>query len=270
MKTRTINNLNLEDVPLLKVGDEEIVSGQRYSAEKSFTNSGWHSHNMAVIGSIDSGLMGMRTQSESMVFSYGMIAFIPANLPHNEEGLGTEVIGWYLCLPKNRIGFMPNRICILESSELLLALCKRIVSWGEIKEKSETQKRLVTTFLDELHASKEIEHLRVPLPQHSGLHIVAKRIINDPNDMNTIDYWAKVAAMSRRSFTRYFYEETGLTFILWRQRVKLFAALERLSAGQAVTRVSLDLGYQNVSTFSALFRKQFGTTPSRYVRAKRK
>lgn len=142
MKTRTINNLNLEDVPLLKVGDEEIVSGQRYSAEKSFTNSGWHSHNMAVIGSIDSGLMGMRTQSESMVFSYGMIAFIPANLPHNEEGLGTEVIGWYLCLPKNRIGFMPNRICILESSELLLALCKRIVSWGEIKEKSETQKRL--------------------------------------------------------------------------------------------------------------------------------
>lgn len=262
-------SLNLDDAPLVRVGDEKFVSGRRYFYEKSFTESGWHRHNMAVLGALECGLMGLRTEKESMVVSSGTIVYMPVGLHHVEHGIGTDVRGWYLTLPADRIDFMPNKLCILEASELLLEMCKRIVSWGEIQEKTPTQKRLVTSFLDELQNTPEAEHLSIPFPAHSGLHIVAKRIINEPEDMNSIDYWAKAAGLSRRSFTRHFYEQTGLSFVLWRQRAKLYAALLRLAEGQEVTRVAVDLGYQNPSTFIAVFRKQFGSTPAQYMRAKR-
>lgn len=262
-------SLNLEDVPLIEVGDDKYVSGRRYIAEKSFTDSGWHQHNMGVLGSLESGIMGLRTEKESMVVSSGMIVYLPANTKHNEHGMGTEVTGWYICLPQERIEFMPKTICVLEQSDLLLALCNRVISWGEIKEKTQTQKRLVTTFLDELQTVEEAKYLSLPFPEHSGLHIVTKRLINEPEDMNSIDYWAKAAGLSRRSFTRHFYEQTGLSFVLWRQRAKLYVALLRLAEGHEVTRVAMDLGYQNPSTFIAVFRKQFGSTPAQYIRTKR-
>ena len=56
------------------------------------------------------------------------------------------------------------------------------------------------------------------------------------------------AGMSRRTFTRQFRAQTGVSFAEWRQQVCLLAAIERLSAGQAVTRCA-DLGYASPSAF---------------------
>ena len=53
-------------------------------------------------------------------------------------------------------------------------------------------------------------------------------------------------------------------FTEWRQRVRLLRALEMLAADMSVTRVALELGYENVSAFIALFRRTFGVTPGRY------
>ncbi|MFN7262647.1 MAG: helix-turn-helix domain-containing protein [Pseudobdellovibrionaceae bacterium] len=39
-----------------------------------------------------------------------------------------------------------------------------------------------------------------------------------------------------------------------------------LSRGSSVTDVALDLGYQNTSTLIAIFRKQFGMSPTRYMK----
>ena len=58
--------------------------------------------------------------------------------------------------------------------------------------------------------------------------------------------------------------ETGFSFNEWRQRIRLLRALELLAAGKPVTAIALDLGYDNVSAFIALFRRMFGTTPGRY------
>ncbi|CAI9401481.1 HTH-type transcriptional regulator NimR [Pleomorphomonas sp. T1.2MG-36] len=41
-------------------------------------------------------------------------------------------------------------------------------------------------------------------------------------------------------------------------------ALETLAEGQAVTVVALDLGYDSVSAFIALFKRTLGVTPSAY------
>ncbi|WP_164096615.1 helix-turn-helix domain-containing protein, partial [Serratia marcescens] len=76
--------------------------------------------------------------------------------------------------------------------------------------------------------------------------------------------WADWAGIPARTMTRKFVVETGFTFTEWRQRARLMRALELLAAGQAVTTVALDVGYNNISAFIAMFRRVFGVTPTRY------
>ena len=76
--------------------------------------------------------------------------------------------------------------------------------------------------------------------------------------------WAEWVAIAPRTMTRRFVTETGFTFTEWRQRVRLLRALELLASGQAVTTVALALGYDNSSSFIALFKRTFGKTPGRY------
>ena len=74
--------------------------------------------------------------------------------------------------------------------------------------------------------------------------------------------------MSRRSFTRFFRAETGLSFVTWRQQACLFASLPRLAEGQSVTTVALDAGYENIAAFTTMFRRMLGSSPSNYLKAR--
>ena len=63
---------------------------------------------------------------------------------------------------------------------------------------------------------------------------------------------------------RLFQSETGLSFGAWRQQARLLEAMGRLGSGAPVTQVALDLGYDSVSAFSAMFRRAAGASPSAY------
>ncbi|WP_342212545.1 AraC family transcriptional regulator [Serratia fonticola] len=76
---------------------------------------------------------------------------------------------------------------------------------------------------------------------------------------------AAEAGMSRRTFTRVFRAQTGVSFSEWRQQACLLAAITRLNNGESVTRVALDLGYGSSSAFTALFRRVLGVPPSLYL-----
>ncbi|MGG2479228.1 helix-turn-helix domain-containing protein, partial [Rhizobium sp. BR5] len=79
-----------------------------------------------------------------------------------------------------------------------------------------------------------------------------------------IDDWAAAMGISRRSFTRLFRKELGLSFVTWRQQACIFASLPRLAAGEAVTNVALDAGYENIPAFTTMFRRMLGSSPRAY------
>ena len=76
--------------------------------------------------------------------------------------------------------------------------------------------------------------------------------------------WASSANASARTLARLFLAETGLTFGAWRQQARVLEAMGRLGSGAPVTEVALDLGYESVSAFSAMFRRAAGTSPRQY------
>lgn len=267
MKKKESIKLNQDKVPTISMGDPTVISGSLFDSKAGDKNSGWHRHNVALLTCIEAGIKGMRTDKESLIVSSGMMSFIPANFNHSQVGMGMGLTGWYITLPADRIPFMPDEFCILELSDLLLLLGKRICSWGpNPRERSSEQKRLVATFLDELRTAKRASHFSVPFPGTKSLCLVAKRVMDDPSDMKNIDHWAHVAAMSRRTFTKRFREETGLSFAKWRMLVKLQASIKMLAGGKSVTEVAFDLGYQNTSNFILTFRRQLGLPPMQYLR----
>ena len=74
--------------------------------------------------------------------------------------------------------------------------------------------------------------------------------------------WAGRLHMSPRSFSRHFREHTGMSYAQWRQRACVVLALARLAAGDPVTVIALDFGYQGPAAFSTMFRRVLGAAPS--------
>jgi AraC-like DNA-binding protein len=78
---------------------------------------------------------------------------------------------------------------------------------------------------------------------------------------------ARAAGVSRRTMTRLFDNDVGMSFDRWRTHVRLRAALPMLAEGQPVSRVAHAVGYATPSAFLAAFRRTVGTSPSRYLGA---
>ena len=65
--------------------------------------------------------------------------------------------------------------------------------------------------------------------------------------------------LSRRTFTRLFRRETGLTFSAWQRRACLLQAMPRLIGGERVTTIAYDLGYSSPAAFTVMFKQLMGT-----------
>ena len=76
--------------------------------------------------------------------------------------------------------------------------------------------------------------------------------------------------MTARTAQRLFRKEMNMSFGKWRQQLRLIVALEKLAAGEKITNVALDVGYNSVPAFSTMFKKVFSITPKRYFRQDKK
>jgi AraC-like DNA-binding protein len=109
--------------------------------------------------------------------------------------------------------------------------------------------------------------LNTPLPRDPRLARLCRALIAAPALEIDIDTMAHKAGMCRRSVTRLFRQQTGMSFSAWRQQACLLAALTRLGSGDPITQVAVDLGYSSASAFTAAFRRVLGAAPSRYLAA---
>jgi AraC-like DNA-binding protein len=108
--------------------------------------------------------------------------------------------------------------------------------------------------------------LAVPFPTSTALVAKCRAFLQQPNPHVTIEDWSVALAIGRKAFTRMFRRETGMSFAQWRRQARLLTALPRLSSGDSVTNVALDLGYDSPAAFATMFKRLVGVAPSRYAR----
>ncbi|MFI9843649.1 AraC family transcriptional regulator [Nonomuraea sp. NPDC051941] len=105
----------------------------------------------------------------------------------------------------------------------------------------------------------------VPDPVDERVRAVADALLADPADPRSLEAHARAVGVSRRTLTRLFAHDTGMSFDRWRTQVRLRAALTLLADGQPVSRVAHAVGYATPSAFLAAFRRTVGTSPGRYL-----
>ncbi len=187
--------------------------------------------------------------------------WIPPNIPHALRSHG-PYSGWGVYISAAACGELSDKPAVLSVTNLLREAITRAASWN-YAELSAPQERLSAVILYETRTLPEV-NLGLPMPQDIRLFRVAQALSDQPDDERKLEEWAYWAGVSSRTLTRRFSAETGFSFNEWRQRIRLLKALELLATGKQVTTVALELGYDNVSAFIALFRRVFGTTPARY------
>ncbi|WP_213608385.1 AraC family transcriptional regulator [Pseudoalteromonas sp.] len=99
--------------------------------------------------------------------------------------------------------------------------------------------------------------LRLKSNVSDALHYIEEHV-NDPLD---IDALCKITCMSRSKFYQQFKLAFGTSPALWQQQLRLKKARTLLLQGHPISKVCFDLGFNNTSHFSRLFKQTFGITP---------
>lgn len=238
-------------------------------AFKRRTVEGWtpeHSHPRGQLVALTHGLLIVEAGSERWMFPSQRCAWTPPNCKHAARSVGGAA-GLMADLSPQICRGLPKTPCMFNSSQLLFAVVRRMVDWDLRQPLNTAQKRLIATLRDEIR-QPDPQPLRLTLPREERLARVADALMDDVGDDRTLDAWAHVAGMSRRTFMRAFSAEAGMSFGRWRQQARLFAALEMLAQKKSVTDVAIAVGYDSVSAFIEMFRTMLGTTPQTYFRGR--
>ena len=101
-------------------------------------------------------------------------------------------------------------------------------------------------------------HTRTPRSQK--IDLLEFMCAHYKEDMSMTEF-AKASGRSLSTFKRDFKKISQLSPERWLTDHRLRAAHELLKHGQRVSDVCFDVGFKNVSHFSAIFKKKFGLTP---------
>lgn len=162
---------------------------------------------------------------------------------------------------------LPQQSCVLDIPPLLRELIVSAVGLG-LGAQLEPDSRawhLLRLLVLELR-SVPVLPLYLPLPADAGLRGICEDLMREPDQLVTVEQLAAQLEIATRTFHRRFLAGTGMRFGHWRQQARLLLALEQLARGDKVIDVALAHGYTSQSAFAAMFRKHFGSVPSRFFR----
>lgn len=190
--------------------------------------------------------------------------WIPAGVEHSIAMLG-RVSTRSVYLEGEPAFGMPPCCRVLGISPLLRELLIEAVDLPSEYDIGGRAGKIMSLAIEEIRAAPALP-LSLPLPADEKLAMRCQRFLERPSAQQTIDLWCRDLAVSRRTFTRRFQQETGLTFSVWQRRACLLWVLPRLLRGERVTTLAFDLGYSSPAAFATMFKQLMGTPPQAYRR----
>lgn len=219
-----------------------------------------HRHRRGQLLYASRGTVAVTTPFGAWIAPPERAVWIPGGTPHSVRMIG-EVNTNSVYLETMVTGALGEACRVLSVSPLLRALLVEAAAVPREYDPAGRDGLLMSLVVAEIARAPTVP-LALPLPTHAGLSARCARFLERPTVTEAIDGWADDLSMHRRSFTRLFRRETGMSFAQWRQQACLLSALPRLAAGESVTAIALDLGYESATSFSTMFRRALGVPPS--------
>jgi AraC-like DNA-binding protein len=211
---------------------------------------------------VDTGISHLLTELGAWIIPARRVAWVPPGVRHASRASG-HGRGWVVLAPPTSSRGLPQQVCVLRVSSLMRAALERLTC----TESHDTpRRRLLWRVVASEMGDASPEPLEVPMPSEPRILRAVQSALDSPNIAKDLDRLSKAAGMSRRSFTRHFRQETGLSFTRWNRSVIAHHALERIASGEKVSSVAFDVGYDSVSAFIAMFRRRYGASPYAFLR----
>lgn len=169
-----------------------------------------------------------------------------------------------LFIAPNQTQQLPNHAQAVAIQPLLKELILTAAEFENDYQAQNAEGRLINVLLDQL-ATLQTPCFIVPLPTDRRLLRQVASYLENPSEERSLNDWAKQANTSSRTLERIFNKQTGLGFRDWQQRIKVQKAIDMLQNDASVTTAAIELGYNSISAFSAMFRRVTGLNPSRYM-----
>ncbi|UWQ78637.1 helix-turn-helix transcriptional regulator [Leisingera sp. S132] len=216
--------------------------------------SAWHDHPRHQLVYAVAGLMTAEAGGTSWAVPAGSGLIVPAGVLHEIRMAGeVQLQSLYIDPAEAGADAMAEcRAVLVEPllAGLIAALCGMNNPWP-LPPRAHHLSRLI---LIELGAAPE-SPLSLPYPGDARLRRVCDALMDSPGSMRTIDHWAALAGMSRRSFTRRFQQETGLSLGAWRDRLRCQIALRAKARGARMEQVAQRLGYASRQSLLAMMQR---------------
>jgi AraC-like DNA-binding protein/mannose-6-phosphate isomerase-like protein (cupin superfamily) len=222
-----------------------------------------HAHRRAQLLHAIAGTMVVSTDQGAWIVPPQQGLWIPGGVRHGFRMIG-NVTTRSVYIEGAAIGGMPKECRVLEISSLLRQLLVEAVDLPVEYKAGSRAEAIVNLLLLELRAAPG-HLLVVPFPADEALATRCRYFLESPSAPKTIDAWALALALSRRTFTRAFRRETGLSLADWQRRAAVLQAIPRLARGEPITTIALELGYSSPAAFTSMFKRVLGTPPRLYA-----
>jgi AraC-like DNA-binding protein len=227
---------------------------------KSYFAEHRHSWNQLVYAI--AGALTVKADGRRLVISPEQAVWLPAGTKHSVGSLmGAEFRS--LWVSNEASPGITARSTVIQVSPLLQALIVEAASLNQ--EDHHYAGRVIALILEQLRRAPAISGA-LPWPTHPGLLALCETLYADPANPRHSDKWGAEIGMSPRTLTRQFEREVGMSLRTWRQRLRLFKAIELLGSELPITEIALRLGYASASAFIFMFRSEMSMSPLQYRR----
>ncbi|QLI80624.1 helix-turn-helix transcriptional regulator [Chitinibacter fontanus] len=247
------NDLNLPPPAPLLFRHEQIEAQTGYAE---------HRHPWGQLNRINLGLIEITSPGQVLVAPADYIVWVPAEQAHAAY-IRQALAYTSAYVSPDWAARLPQHMCLISQTPLIRALFDdfytRKVS-STAAEHEQLQAELLLQRL--LQADQSLHYL--PETEHRYLAPILAALRKQPGDTTTLAQWAKQVHTTERTLARHFQRELGLSFLQWRNRLRLLSAQALLKQGIQIQDIAWQLGYSNTSAFIAMFRQQAGISPERY------
>lgn len=225
----------------------------------------WHHHQRHQLLYASRGTLVFETQSATWWLPPLRAAFIPGRTAHRVRSTcGADLCAIYLT-PPLAAGLPCGVFAVTALAREMLMFARR---WNAQRDPDD---QLANLYFETVSAlAGEWVHcdvrLQLPMPTSSELKLACDYLIAHIDEPSLAGA-ARAAAVSERTLSRRFREETGGTLRHFVRTARVLSAMEALCDPQAtVTEVAFKVGFEDASALSCAFKALLGESPSGYQR----
>ncbi|MBK5962077.1 AraC family transcriptional regulator [Rhodoplanes elegans] len=223
-----------------------------------------HSHRWNQFLYATSGTMFAAIENAWYVISPEQAYWVPTGVVHMTGALqDAEFRSLYI--RDDVAAQLPRESIVFSVTPLMRALIVELTELGRAGEQSDYVERVERLILDQI-VRLPSESFHLPWPQSPMLLRMCQELFDNPSDERDIAAWGRELGASPRTLHRRFEREVGIGLREWRNRLRVFRAIDLLGASDNITEIALELGYSTPSAFTYMFRQRMGCAPSEWRR----